>query len=208
VTFLAKERYTPKLNVETSIYDIFYGLGRTKEFFINVKKHNHKISDNFRYLKKEGTQKIILKDYIILEKRMNSILNFLTHLPNSGTNFVDFKKINQLCIKGQQIIRKILNIIEEWETKEQQEQSQITTHSNNEFREEKDHLYQVLYGLESLREFSESNQAISSNKPFILLSGIAGSGKTHFLCDLSENRLKNNQPTFIFLGEEFNKENP
>lgn len=82
-------------------------------------------------------------------------------------------------------------------------------HSNTEkFRNEIYYLYQLNSILSSLIEFSTSSTALAVNNPSILLNGIAGSGKTHFLCDLAKHRLLNDLPTLIFLGEEFNSKSP
>src|SRR6185369_2791555 len=70
------------------------------------------------------------------------------------------------------------------------------------------YLYKVGSTLNSIADFAKSKTALASNNPRILLNGIAGSGKTHFLCDLGKHRVENGLPTFIFLGEEFNSKAP
>jgi len=64
------------------------------------------------------------------------------------------------------------------------------------FRQNND-LYDTL---SSFIEFAGSDPVELCNYPFALLIGPAGSGKTHFLCDIAEQRLLTGKPTLIFLA--------
>ena len=69
--------------------------------------------------------------------------------------------------------------------------------------------------LSRLRKISRKNYQIKSdfgsninlnivNNPFLIVKGIAGSGKSHLFGDISENRLKKDLPTIFLLGQTFN----
>ena len=66
-----------------------------------------------------------------------------------------------------------------------------------------------------LREISRKNHKLKSdfnsginlklvNKPFLIIRGEAGCGKSHLLGDVANNRLKKNLPTILLLGQLFN----
>lgn len=67
---------------------------------------------------------------------------------------------------------------------------------------------ELLRALRNLREFSQSASARSSNRPAVLIVGIAGSGKTHLLCDAAKQRIKKGYPTVVLLGEQFGTAEP
>ena len=68
--------------------------------------------------------------------------------------------------------------------------------------------------LSRLRTISRKNYQIKSdfgsninlnivNNPFLIVKGVAGSGKSHLFGDIAENRLKTDLPTIFLLGQTF-----
>lgn len=66
-------------------------------------------------------------------------------------------------------------------------------------------LYQAQREIRFFQDLSSSTKAKLSNKPFLLLSGLAGSGKTHLLCDVVQNRFSHSSqlPAVLVFGELF-----
>ena len=68
------------------------------------------------------------------------------------------------------------------------------------------HIYKTQELIHYFEELSSSTKAQLSNHPFLLLTGSAGTGKTHLLCDAVEQRIKNENailPAFLVFGEFF-----
>jgi hypothetical protein len=59
---------------------------------------------------------------------------------------------------------------------------------------------QLYDALSAFISFAESKAAILSNRPYALLIGPPGSGKTHFLCDIARQRLSEGKPTLIYMA--------
>jgi hypothetical protein len=74
----------------------------------------------------------------------------------------------------------------------------------------RDNLIQELYWINgTLKTLLDLIKLISQepfqliNSPYLFINGVAGSGKTHFLCDLTKNRLAKSYPTLLVLGQKF-----
>lgn len=213
---LAGARYTPKLNVEVSIASVFDGLGRTRKFYEELKSPANEIIKNLRSVKDEEVNNIASKEFEKAKSHSLKVANLLLKIPYSGVAKIDFKGIYSASNKAEEATYKCVHLLREAEEKERKLKAEevqakkpkdgerITYSDDEKFRNEKYHLYKVGSALSSLMEFSKSNTALAANNPRILLNGVAGSGKTHFLCDLSKHRVGRGLPTFIFLGEEFN----
>lgn len=73
--------------------------------------------------------------------------------------------------------------------------------SNN--RNEINWLYEVLnYNNTLLKEFDNIGIELANN-PILIIKGEAGSGKSHLLGDIADERIKNNLPTLLLLGQHF-----
>jgi hypothetical protein len=208
---LADQRYTPKLNVEVSIYDYFYAIARTREFFDKFKLFGTKISKEFWFLDKKKLSTIAPTEFKTFQVRLKKLIDFISSTPDSGAAVIDFPRIARLTESASAIAYKCqdkLYAAEEAIKNEESTGSDIANSQAEDLRTERHHLRELLAQLHGLENFSNSRHAGLSNKPFMLLRGVAGSGKTHLLCDLAENRIALKQPTFIFLGEEFRSKDP
>ena len=63
-------------------------------------------------------------------------------------------------------------------------------------------------GLSELADFLRGQAACLAVKPFLFLSGEAGTGKTHLLCDIALRRLNEGRPTVLLLGQQLEAGNP
>ncbi|SYZ73761.1 hypothetical protein TRIP_C60031 [Candidatus Zixiibacteriota bacterium] len=118
---------------------------------------------------------------------------------------LDFQKIPKLIAVLQATSNAVSNYVykrqddlgprESLKTQDQVKESQflenILRHNND--------LYDTIH---NLTEFAQSATVGLSNHPYALLIGPAGSGKTHFLCDLAEHRLSSNKPTLVLLARD------
>jgi hypothetical protein len=54
-------------------------------------------------------------------------------------------------------------------------------------------------------EFLDSSSVELTDRPAMLLTGEAGSGKTHLLCDVAKQRIDAGLPTLVLLGQQFDR---
>lgn len=217
---LAGPRYSPRLNVAVSIASVFEGLGRTRAFYDQLKRPGNELLKNLRSVKVEEIAKFANKEFAVLKEVCLELANLLLSIPNSGVAKIDFVRIGRLAEDARSaasVCNRLLQAAEVGERKKR-ELEQPRSKSGKKvpsqgtydeaFRNERHYLYEVAGNLSSILEFSKSDAAQAANNPRLLLTGIAGSGKTHFLCDLAKRRIHLGLPTLIFLGEEFTTKNP
>lgn len=59
---------------------------------------------------------------------------------------------------------------------------------------------QFVAEIHGFQEFSTDVEAQLASKPCLLLSGAAGMGKTHLLCDVAKHRIDAGMPTILLMG--------
>lgn len=204
----AGRRYTPELNIQVNVAEIFEGAGRTQLFYEKLKRNFREIVDSFGSY--EIKKLVVLKPELLreIQDTFEKLLNEFSRVSDGGgRKEINFKNIFTI---SEQLDRQALSAISYLSELEEQEKVKKPKKEfyEEKFRSEK-HDLRKLYGhLRDLEEFSKSKMAQASNNPFIVLNGAAGTGKTHLLCDIARERIENGLPTYIFLGEEFVTQDP
>lgn len=193
------KRYTPELNFNLEISEIFCGVGRGEKFEELISKY--------------------FDDFIIKGKKLFS----MSDDPDVSITQAEivFQQINQLFFETEmQGIQKIpYNVFEELITQLFQEIEKLEDHyfeRERQLQQEKgERGYYQKHGdrIHRIQEFSDSTyklenffQSITvklSNYPILLLSGEAGIGKSHLLGDAVRNRNLQNKPSVFVLGQHF-----
>lgn len=212
----AGPRYTAGLNVEVSIAKIFDGFGRTFAFYDTLKKYIAEFSSAIKSHEAQKAKDLLGESYFLtLVKECEKLLDTTTKIPNSGGKVqLPFDKIVTQSKKVKEIIDNGFNILRAKREEEQKKNPKPEKKTfeydyySEPFPEESDYLNNLVYKLNSLMYFSQNKQSRAANHKFIVLRGDAGSGKTHFLCDLIKVRLDAGTPSLIFLGQEFNNRDP
>ncbi|TAK43185.1 MAG: hypothetical protein EPO27_15590 [Betaproteobacteria bacterium] len=220
VVHLAGPRYTPKLNVGVNIASVFDALGRTRRFCESLKKPANELLKNLRSVKDEELAKFAEKELAVLQELSLKVANLVLKVPQSGVKPIPFDKLSELAKRASEAAAKCLHLVyeaEETDRKRRAEEAALVAKPgkkdfhpsyDEKYRNERHYLHQIMGNLRTLVDLSESNVALAANNPWVVLNGIAGSGKTHFLCDLAKHRVDSGLPTFIFLGEEIGAKNP
>lgn len=208
----AGPRYTPGLKPDApnitinELVNAIEGLGRTKEFWNEISKLQKKLSDKWGKNSLNRTdaidKKITRRDLETLNKRLNKILSSLSTTYDQKEklsrelDFITINKISRTTLKQlEKIITKLSERKSTEENDEKKRQLDFTLHDARELRNE-------IYAISS---FSASHPAQLSNNPKAFLLGEAGTGKTHFLCDIADQRIQSGLPTLILLGQQLPK---
>jgi DNA replication protein DnaC len=191
------KRYMPKLNVELPISEIFESISRTNSFYTSIRKHYGNLAQSFDYISsiyENYSEKDIKILYQTFKNNMLDLLKFLSEIRKYNTKAIPWPQINQQVVEAQKISREFLDKLrKERDNKKLENKVDYDIHWLSEVQNE----------LRYFEKFSKSTQSDLSNHPFLLLTGKAGAGKTHLLCDLIESRIKKSFPSFLFFGEEF-----
>lgn len=205
----AGARYSPELNVELPVARLFDGLGKTAEFFnrLNTLRGKiRKISSSAICVERNLSAKAISE---LLQEEVNQLLLILHRLDATSMAEIEFTTISNLafeCSEKAHIYNKVLEQIEEEEAKQNLQNRDWWPSRNFDYQTRE--LVELRQELSSLKELAGSNEALLSNIKALLLRGNAGTGKTHLLCDVAQNRIRSGLPTVLLLGEQFNNDEP
>ncbi len=205
----ARNRYTPKLNVDLPISEIFGGITRSKSFYVSIRTSLGKLGREFSHISTRHENEEIQKLYNIYSRTVSRLLEVVNTIKEYNDSVIAWKTIGGLAKKADDLSWKLtVKLREEKEKTDKQQKPPETKnlHSPMErFNSDIHYLYEAENEIRYLEEFSRSITAKLSNSPFLLLTGIAGSGKTHLLCDVVENRLRESSllPSVLVFGEYF-----
>jgi len=196
----AGPRYTPELNIELPILEIFDGISRTSEFYHSIRKHYGQLIKALKNLSSSYDIEELQKLYKELQKEIKQLFSTLQNIGDYNTNPIPWNDIKQHAQKTKEITWKLTNelrrnkdTLAKGKKKSQAERFDWDIH----------HLYKLQQELHYFEDLASSNKAKLSNHPFLLLTGEAGIGKTHLLCDIIEKRINSNLPAILVFGEDF-----
>jgi hypothetical protein len=190
----AGKRYTPKLHVELPISEIFDGISRTPNFYLSIRKKHGELGRGLNNLKQKYQKKALQKINQSLKSEVKDILYETKKVKEFNTVKIPWKRILLKVQKSQRLVWKLTG-------KLRAEEESIATAKHGKYANEINNLYRLAMHLEYFNDLATSSKALLANLPFLFLSGNAGIGKTHLLCDLIESRISNGFPALLFFGD-------
>ena len=201
----AGPRYTPEVNVELPIVEDFDAFGRTSAWVHRLRKFASQISKVNRLASydrdKLGTQRKAVEDVLSLVDAVIAMIREITVEPTSP---LSFRTIVDQIGAAQAAIRSVSTELSESERLEDQKPREGSDRSyrENPFRSSRFRLYYVERVLSEAAETLNYTEKLAKSA-LLLLSGTAGMGKTHLLCDLASKRQKAGLPTVLLMGQRF-----
>jgi len=207
----AGPRYTSALNVELPVAEVFDGLGRTPGFVNRIKVHVRDLKRSFEKLHLQNKDFYTEQEAVEFRKMFSELLSLLDEITYSVIKMFPWEEIevlNKKILRGVEAIQDKLwgldkKSLEEKKSSDTEKQSPHSLHRSA-YSEESNILHRFLIEINKLNSYIESESVLVSNNPFLLLVGEAGKGKTHLFCDVASNRLQQEMPTILLLGEFFN----
>jgi hypothetical protein len=209
VVKMAGPRYDTRVNIVLPISFNFDVIGKTAAFDKRIISLGTKIWDESRYVGRDQAKDAAPTEYAKLNDSFKSIAKHLRSVRaakvNQGTRW---NILADKCRNASLLIDTIQDKLRPLETPTPTGPEITRDDHNRDIRSEINELYRLDTSLEQLRSFADSDATKALSKNSVLITGQAGAGKTHLLCDVATNRLKDDLPTHIFLGEEFNTGDP
>lgn len=205
----AGKRYTPELNVELPLAQIFEGLSRSQNFYFEIRTHYGLLLKQFDRTTRFGDDVEIKKQYELFSRNVIGLLEELKRVKEYTVRPIAWEKISAKAYNAEEL---------SWELSTRARKLKETADPKNTENSDKKSSQDwdsFLYYVSELRkelhyftEFSVSTSAKLSNNPFLLLGGGAGSGKTHLLCDVAVRRIREQKPisTTMVFGEFFSNQ--
>ena len=213
----AGARYTPEIHVDLPEAQIFEGLGRTDLFFARIDNLYSQLCRKWKDAKPSED----------LQDKVPNVANSLNHLSKDVNLLITaLKKASDRQALSPIDFDSIACLSKKVWLYDSYTQIRQVNPSHNEQQGEKienrdinpsieDLLQTVRYKVSKLEEigreiyhFATSDITAACNQGALLLTGEAGTGKTHLFCDIAKHRLDNSLPTIILLGQHFCQGDP
>lgn len=198
----AGARYTPKLHIELPIAEVFDGISRTPKFYQDIRRHYGELVRESRYITIYEIESLKHKSTEFKEK-LDSFLELLKDLRKDSTVQIPWREIRKEAENIREFVWELIEELRKYretfeDNKENGSLSQVEKLDFNIY-----HLLNINKEIRYFIELALSDKGELSNHPFLLLTGEAGIGKTHLLCDIVEKRVNSGLPAILLFGEYF-----
>ena len=195
-------RYNDELNIPLEISKFFNVLGRTDDYFETVTSYAHDLNVLALKLKKSNSH---IGSSIIFIK-ICSLIDTLTKQLEKKYMIINW---NEILNDIKNIESIVVNEISMCKTKLKQNNLN-TQHTNIHYELSNviGYLSKLQETMYNIRKIGTGDFSTLSNKPYLLIEGNAGVGKTHLLCDLAKVRSSKGLPTILTLAKKLEQGNP
>jgi len=208
----AGARYTPELNVDLPISEIFDGISKTEKFYTTIRENSGELLREFRYVTSKYEKDELQKNYDQIKKEIDALFKLIEGIKVYDTNQIPWDKIQKQTKKLHETLWKFTDKLRK--EKDQVKDIKTLPRKDGSYQQSPPeklnsdihHIYKTQEIIRQFENLSSSTKVKLSNHPFLLLTGSAGSGKTHLLCDVVEHGIKNKKgilPAFLVFGEFF-----
>ncbi len=213
----AGPRYTKEINVDLPIKEVFDGIARTDQVFVEIDNLRKELKDTFKLIDRQrphNDEKIIRKNLSRIRELGKELVKFSDSFGKDRSKNLDLKGVHTRVSKISKYFSPIDRVIWDIERKEEEEQRKKAEEEKQKFfghspsekvRDLKNlehDLNEFQRATRKLEYFSRNSKAKLVNEPFLLILGQAGMGKTHLVCDITKERIERKlPPTVIVLGE-------
>jgi hypothetical protein len=207
----AGPRYTPEVHVDLPIAAEFEAFGRTEQFFDRIKacaKGIRRKLSGVEHFDSKTVEPTLTTSVSELLSRIQALLAQLGALTVQPTGLLPLREIADEVTAALVIADQVERLLEEHE-QEHDTHPPVTkaneapaSHSHNPFREQGYRLMALSRELRQTRAALGDAESVA-NASLLLLTGAAGVGKTHLLCDVTQQRVAAGRPTVLLMGQQF-----
>ncbi len=211
----AGRRYTPQLNVELPISNVFEGLGRTKEFqtrlglvlgTIRNSREWHAVDE----LTRKAPQEIADTNLTKCAEALDSLDAAMCAIDIAREAPIDLDGVARKCEGTAQTLKGVAAELYKRERdidgSKPAGSGELLPEQRSLQRELQSAAYELGNTARQVEELSYlllSDAARVANVPVLLVVGEAGTGKTHLLCDVATRRTQEGSPTVMLFGQQF-----
>jgi len=190
-------RYCQRVNVKTGTAQYFDCVAKTSYYY-------ERLSKKIDTWLTESSYRVLPDSSIIghLEATLKSIRSdfaaALSGLDRNVEAAIDFSDIKSRIDDFQKNVEQTRNNLYS-----EIHQSTQRDKSKREFEEDESRLLDISRDLNYFLQDYDDLKIDLANKPYLVLKGEAGSGKSHMMGDVAKNRIEAGLPTLLFLGTDF-----
>jgi hypothetical protein len=207
----AGPRYTPEIHVDLPIAAELDAFGRTELFFDRIKAHARSIRDklrSFEYSAAKSAEPTLDALVSALSSKVQGVLTELGAVTVQPIGVLPFERIADQVAAAEAATDELEPVLlereQEYDARPPATEVSAATspHRHNPFRERRYRLTALSSELQRTREALAHADAVAG-RALMLLTGAAGTGKTHLLCDVARQRVAAGRPTVLLMGQRF-----
>lgn len=207
----AGPRYSPELHVELPIARQFDAFGRTKEMVGRVKGTGEKIRESSRRIQWWSDSECTPGLGSATEPLRRGIDALFCLLDDFSERPIGSQGLRELVNSAAQILAAIDGVeafldglaVPTQNSSNPASSEKESAYERTRARREMIHTLRILYGAVNSAAKLYEAEAVFAEVRWMVLTGEAGTGKTHLLCDVAMQRLKQRRPTVLLLGQAF-----
>lgn len=200
-------RYTPELNFELDIAKHFDGLARNEKYQSQLMTLHHNFLIKIRKLYPELSGKEPSEYRTNLQMFSNETEKIYNEIEFSGAENINFSKLLYPLDQIRSLLSNFLSYL--YTLKRPTSTSNAEQKSKEVIENKIYYLRQAEAALDDYYDFLNSPATELTNKPYLLIKGEAGIGKSHLLADICQHRQSNGELSLLLLGQHFvSMENP
>ena len=204
---VAGPRYTPEVHVDVPLVEDFRLFGRTESAVVAVRRLAKKIKQRPMWRLGGGVGEDMFDNMpeVRVEETVSAIVAALSGMrcpPNEKWQLLNVKSLVEDALGRVEACKAALatatDDYEQGGAAEDTEPGRRTS-PYRDATYQADALYSALWSVDNM--VRQLEQVVNSD--VMIVTGDAGTGKTHLLCDMAGKRLEKNQPTVILMGHQF-----
>ena len=211
----AGPRYTPQVNVDLPVSLAFDGLGRTEAFQDRLAEHVAEVAgatQRFSPSRESALTNELAAEVVSAAATVKNLVAVLEETPIAGAAPLDWdQQVSGLRDAWQHLDTLHLKLFDREGILRSEESGGGSTSRDSPWEAIQSlrlNALDVGHALDNLIDFLSSPASRLAATPLLFLSGDAGTGKTHLLCDVAERRVKEGLPTVLVMGQQIGEGNP
>ncbi len=198
------ERFTPEYHVELPIAKSFSCIGCDDNWRKSIRNILSDIYDLLGEIK-------LVKKYLLLNDKKEICNQLIDEYEQFFHAAFEFENDNLILFRYlenyENTIIKLIEMCNELNNYLYERYSS-NKELKNEYSDENRSLLKILNSLRTFEDFFTGENLQAGAEKELLVTGTAGSGKSHLLCDVAMRRIRSNSPTVFLLGQHYAGGNP
>jgi len=201
------KRYTPELNFELEIANVFDGISRDSAFLESFFQMHHVMQRKIMEALRQVKAPILAETVANMRQRTTEFQSFIESMPQPFSEMysIDFDQLDAKCTSlGILIMDGIVELekLQQLELRSNEKQKYFDSRGQK-YDAEIRALTQCHYQIREFQEFIQGVSVQTVNTSAMVIAGEAGIGKSHLLADVAMKRASAGKPVLLLLGQHF-----
>ena len=202
-------RYTPELNIDLPISKIFDGLARDEDFKRQAHDCYETLMESYRNATRSNPADDFKAGMQELDRRVRAYRNQFEQVEWTGNDRLPFEDLLESCKEVQEQVSELQKNIYGSRTTAVAGSGKGGITYSRPYSDILDGVRSFGFEMGRFAGFLSGMTCTLANRPYLLVTGDAGTGKSHLLADILEKRRGKGQPSLLLLGEHFtNRDHP